>query len=123
MIRGYCALAERGLAHSIEAWRDGRLVGGLYGLSLGGVFFGESMWCDESNASKVCLATLLANLVAWGFSLLDCQAATQTLAAFGARDWPRRRFLRALAQALEQPTRQGPWTLALGSAEAAAVFD
>lgn len=123
MIRGYCALAERGLAHSIEAWRDGRLVGGLYGLSLGAVFFGESMWSDESNASKVCLASLLGNLVHWDFELLDCQAATPTLTAFGARDWPRRRFLTALAAALEQPTRQGPWTLDLGPAAAAAVFD
>ena len=123
MIRGFRALAERGLAHSIEAWRDGRMVGGLYGLALGNVFFGESMWSDEPNASKICLATLLGNLVHWRFALLDCQAATPTLAAFGAQDWPRRRFLALLGKALEQPARPGPWTLALGPVEAAAVLD
>jgi leucyl/phenylalanyl-tRNA--protein transferase len=120
MIRGFCALAQQGFAHSVEAWRDGRLVAGLYGVSLGSVFFGESMFTDEPNASKVCLATLLGNLVHWGFSLLDCQAETPTLAAFGARDWPRRRFLATLARALQAPTRQGPWTFDLGPAEAAA---
>lgn len=119
MIAGYTALHEEGLAHSIEAWRDGRLAGGLYGISLGGVFFGESMYAEVPNASKVAFATLLANLVRWRFPLVDCQAYTDHLASFGAEEWRRSRFLAALKKALRQPTRQGRWELELGAAEAA----
>src|SRR6185503_3951453 len=79
MIAGYAALHEEGLAHSIEAWQEGRLVGGLYGVSLGAVFFGESMYAEAPDASKVCFATLLANLVHWRFSLVDCQSYTEHL--------------------------------------------
>ena len=122
MISGYTALHERGIAHSIEAWQGGHLVGGLYGVSLGAVFFGESMFADVSNASKVCLATLAANLSAWGFRLLDCQQTTEHLATFGAAEWPRARFLDALKRALDVPTRIGPWTLDLGPAEAAELW-
>jgi leucyl/phenylalanyl-tRNA--protein transferase len=122
MIAGYSALHDEGLAHSIEAWRDGRLVGGLYGISLGGVFFGESMFADVPNASKAVFATLLANLIRWRFSLVDCQSYTDHLASFGAVEWPRRRFLSHLKLALAAPTRQGRWTLELGPAEAAATF-
>lgn len=122
MIAGYTALHDEGLAHSIEAWHDGRLVGGLYGISLGGVFFGESMFADVPNASKVAFATLLANLVRWRFSLVDCQSYTDHLASFGAVEWPRRRFLSVLREALQEPTRPGPWQLDLGPAEAAATF-
>jgi leucyl/phenylalanyl-tRNA---protein transferase len=123
MIAGFTALHGEGLAHSIEAWRDGKLVGGLYGIALGGVFFGESMFADVANASKVAFATLLANLIRWRFSLVDCQSYTEHLASFGAVEWPRRRFLSRLELALAAPTRQGPWTLELGPAEAAATFD
>jgi len=119
MIEGFTALHEQGLAHSIEAWRDGRLAGGLYGVSLGAVFFGESMFADVPNASKVALATLVANLVRWRFALLDCQSFTPHLASFGAVEWRRARFLAALKRALREPTRQGPWTLELGPVEAA----
>jgi leucyl/phenylalanyl-tRNA--protein transferase len=119
MIAGYTALHEEGLSHSIEAWRDGRLAGGLYGISLGGVFFGESMYAVAPNASKVAFATLLANLVRWHFQLVDCQAYTDHLASFGAVEWPRARFLAALDRALREPTRRGPWTLELGPAAAA----
>jgi leucyl/phenylalanyl-tRNA--protein transferase len=119
MIRGYTALHERGFAHSIEAWHEGRLAGGLYGLSLGAVFYGESMFADAPDASKVAFATLLGNLVHWDFQLVDCQSYTGHLATFGAEDWPRERFLAALEEALESPTRMGPWTLELGPAEAA----
>jgi leucyl/phenylalanyl-tRNA--protein transferase len=122
MIAGYTALHQEGLAHSIEAWRGGRLVGGLYGISLGGVFFGESMFALEPNASKVAFATLLANLIRWGFALVDCQAYTDHLASFGAVEWRRSRFLAALKRALRAPTRQGAWELELGPAEAAEVF-
>src|SRR3954452_1097141 len=119
MVDGYSALHGEGLAHSIEAWRDGRLVGGLYGISLGSVFFGESMFADVPNASKVAFATLLANLVRWRFQLVDCQAYTEHLASFGAVEWPRARFLAALKRALREPARPGPWRLELGPIEAA----
>jgi len=119
MIAGYTALHEEGIAHSIEAWQDGRLAGGFYGLSLGAVFFGESMFADVPSASKVAFATLLANLVLWGFALVDCQSYTDHLASFGAVEWPRSRFLAALKRALREPTRAGRWTLELNPVEAA----
>lgn len=119
MIAGYTALHRRGLAHSIEARMEGKLVGGLYGVSLGGMFFGESMFTDVADASKVCFATLLANLVQWDFHLVDCQQETRHLASFGAEPWPRSRFLAELRQALRTPTKRGAWTLDLGPAEAA----
>jgi leucyl/phenylalanyl-tRNA--protein transferase len=122
MIEGYTALHGEGLAHSIEAWQEGRLVGGLYGISLGSVFYGESMFAEVPNASKVAFATLLANLIRWRFSLVDCQSYTPNLESFGAVDWPRRRFLAVLKRALREPTRPGPWTLELGPAEAAEAF-
>ena len=122
MIAGYTALHAEGLAHSIETWHDGRLAGGLYGVSLGSVFFGESMFADVPDASKVALAALLANLIHWDFDLLDCQSYTEHLAGFGAVEWPRRRFLALLKKALGKPTRPGPWTLAVGAVEAADQF-
>ena len=122
MIAGYTALHEEGLAHSIEAWRGGRLVGGLYGVSLGRVFFGESMFADVSNASKVAFATLVGNLVRWGFQLVDCQSYTEHLESFGAVDWPRDRFLSLLKRSLRSPPRLGPWTLELTPAEAVDVL-
>lgn len=122
MIAGYTGLHRKGLAHSIEARLDGRLVGGLYGVSLGGVFFGESMFAHVADASKVCFATLLANLRQWNFSLVDCQQETRHLASFGAEPWARPRFLAELRRALETPTRRGKWTLDLGPAEAADRF-
>jgi leucyl/phenylalanyl-tRNA--protein transferase len=119
MIAGYTALHEEGLAHSIEAWQGGRLAGGLYGVSLGSVFFGESMYAEVPNASKVAFATLVANLVRWRFSLVDCQTYTGHLASFGAREWPRPRFLAALKRALREPTRAGRWTLEVDAIAAA----
>lgn len=122
LIAGYTALHEEGLAHSIEAWKDGRLAGGLYGVSLGSAFFGESMFADQPNASKVAFATLLANLVRWEFTLVDCQSYTEHLASFGAADWRRSRFLARLKRALRAPTRSGRWRLELSPIEAAARF-
>ena len=122
MIEGYTALHGEGLAHSIEAWQDNRLVGGLYGISLGGIFFGESMYADVPNASKVAFATLLANLIHWHFDLVDCQSYTGHLASFGALEWPRTRFLRLLKKSLREPARTGRWTLEIGAIEAAEVF-
>lgn len=100
-----------GFAHSAEAWYEGRLVGGLYGVSLGAAFFGESMFADRSDASKVAFVTLVQQLVAWGFDLVDCQVSSHHLRRFGAADWPRDRFLKALRRSLEQTSRRGRWTL------------
>jgi leucyl/phenylalanyl-tRNA---protein transferase len=119
---GYGRLHRLGYAHSIEAWRAGELVGGLYGVSLGRAFFGESMFALEPDASKVAFATLLGQLTAWGFTIMDCQVHTEHLARFGAEHWPRRRFLATLREALAVPTRQGPWTLELTPVEAARVL-
>ena len=107
----YCQLFQLGFAHSAEAWRGGRLVGGLYGVSLGGAFFGESMFALEPDASKVAFVTLVRQLQSWNIELIDCQVHTDHLARFGATEWPRERFLWQLAQVLSRPTRRGPWNL------------
>lgn len=109
MREAYGKLHRRGLAHSVEAWRDERLVGGLYGVSLGAAFFGESMFRREPDASKVAFVALVAQLRRWGIGLVDCQVQSDHLARFGVRDWPRAAYLAALAQALERPTLPGPW--------------
>jgi leucyl/phenylalanyl-tRNA---protein transferase len=96
----YCRLHAMGNAHSIECWRGNRLAGGLYGVSLGGAFFGESMFSGERDASKVALVHLVARLRAGGFALLDAQFLTDHLAQFGAVAIPRRRYLDLLAAAL-----------------------
>jgi leucyl/phenylalanyl-tRNA---protein transferase len=108
---GYVRLHQLGFAHSVEAWRDDELVGGLYGVSLGGAFFGESMFSRRSGASKVAFVTLCASLVRWGFDFVDCQVHTPHLQSLGATEWRRADFLAALAVALQKPTRRGPWTL------------
>ncbi len=122
MIAGYQALHLEGVAHSIETYEDGNLVGGLYGVSFGSVFCGESMFADAPDASKVAFATLLANLVVWGFTIVDCQVYTEHLARFGAEDWAREDYLDALYEGLEHPTRKGPWTFDIGPREAAAIL-
>jgi leucyl/phenylalanyl-tRNA--protein transferase len=111
MIEAYGALHELGYAHSSEAWQNGELVGGVYGVSLGAAFFAESMFHVATDASKAALAALVWQVAAWGFSLFDCQLPTPHLASLGARPWPRERFLAALASALRAPTRRGRWTL------------
>ena len=116
MIDAYTELHRRGVAHSAEAWQGGELVGGLYGISLGGAFFGESMFARGPDASKVAFVTLVRQLVRWGIDLVDCQVRTDHLARFGASEWPRPRFLAALAEALKKPTRLGPWHLDEGAA-------
>ncbi len=97
----YCALHRAGLAHSIEAWQDNRLVGGLYGVSLRGAFFGESMFHLVTDASKVALVALVARLSARGYRLLDIQWVTGHLEQFGGIEIPRRTYLRLLQEALE----------------------
>lgn len=109
MRRAYKRLHRLGYAHSAEAWQGQRLAGGLYGVSLGGAFFGESMFARAPDASKAAFVTLVRELQRWGITLVDCQVATEHLERFGAREWPRDRFLAALGEALELPTRRGGW--------------
>lgn len=109
MQAAYRELHRRGLAHSVEAWQEGRLVGGLYGVSLGAAFFGESMFALAPDASKVAFVRLVEQLVRWDIGLVDCQVYTDHLARFGAVEWPRKRYLTALKKALARPTRPGPW--------------
>ncbi|MBN1614719.1 MAG: leucyl/phenylalanyl-tRNA--protein transferase [Deltaproteobacteria bacterium] len=109
MARAYCRLHEQGFAHSVEAWRDGELAGGLYGVSLGGCFFGESMFTRVSNASKAAFITQTTKLAQLGFVLVDCQVFTPHLRSLGAEMIPRSHFLSLLRSALEKPTLQGNW--------------
>jgi leucyl/phenylalanyl-tRNA--protein transferase len=102
LIMAYDELHKLGFAHSVEAWRDGHLVGGLYGVSLGGAFFGESMFHRERDASKVALVHLVARLRERGFELLDSQATTSHLRRFGAIDIPARDYLVRLKQAIKK---------------------
>ncbi|HXT32097.1 MAG TPA: leucyl/phenylalanyl-tRNA--protein transferase [Vicinamibacterales bacterium] len=101
IMESYVALHARGFAHSVEAWQDGRLVGGLYGVSLKGAFFGESMFHYVDDASKAALAALVERLQSRGFTLLDTQWVTDHLLQFGATELPRRRYLRLLDEALK----------------------
>ena len=106
----YLRLHQSGLAHSVEAWQEGELVGGLYGVSLGRAFFGESMFALAPDASKVCFVRLVNWLEREGFHFVDCQVTTDHLMRFGAQEIPRDRFLRELSFALkEKPSFSGPW--------------
>ena len=99
----YCALHRQGHAHSVEAWQEDTLAGGLYGVTLGAAFFGESMFSTERDASKVALVHLVARLRAGGFSLLDTQFVTSHLTRFGAVEMTRARYLSRLSDALTRP--------------------
>jgi len=109
MIEAYRRLFDMGHAHCLEAWRGGRLVGGIYGVAVGGAFFGESMFHRETDASKVALVELCRRLDTWGYALLDCQVETEHLLSMGAKSVPRERFLRELSEALARPGRPAPW--------------
>jgi len=100
ILDSYCALHRAGYAHSVEAWQNGALAGGLYGVALGGAFFGESMFHRVADASKVALVALVERLRQRGFVLLDTQWVTDHLSQFGAAEIPRRRYLRLLNQAI-----------------------
>lgn len=102
IIDSYCHLHELGFAHSVEAWRDGALVGGLYGVALGGAFFGESMFHRVRDASKVALVGLVMRMKERGFTLLDSQFTTPHLSQFGGVEITRAEYLRRLADALEK---------------------
>jgi leucyl/phenylalanyl-tRNA--protein transferase len=109
MASAYAALHRAGYAHSVETWVDGVLAGGLYGVSIGGMFFGESMFSRVSDASKIALAHLARQLERWAFGLIDCQMSTPHLASLGAREMPRAQFMRRLAELVNYPTRLGAW--------------
>ncbi|MCL2669308.1 MAG: leucyl/phenylalanyl-tRNA--protein transferase [Syntrophaceae bacterium] len=109
MQAAYGTLHDLGYAHSIEAWEGGQLSGGLYGVSLGSAFFGESMFTRLPNASKAALITLVGRLEEFGFSLIDCQVETAHLTSLGARPIPRKVFLTNLREALRQETLRGSW--------------
>jgi leucyl/phenylalanyl-tRNA--protein transferase len=111
MHRAYTRLHELGFAHSTEAWVGDDLVGGLYGVSLGGMYFGESMYAHTSDASKVAFACLVTQLKRWGFDLVDSQVFTEHLERFGARDISREAFLELLQARIPQSTHRGKWTL------------
>ena len=111
MIEAYTKLHQLGFAHSVEAWCNGELVGGLYGVSLGKCFFGESMFTKITNASKVAFVTLAEYLKTRSFELIDCQVTTDHLMRFGAKEIPRRRFLKLLDYSLQFPTLQGKWQM------------
>ena len=109
MRHAYTRLHELGFAHSVEAWRGGALAGGLYGLSLGACFFGESMFTRETDASKAALSALVTLCRAWNFAFIDCQVTNDHLLSLGAREIPRAAFLEQLELALRKPTREGSW--------------
>jgi leucyl/phenylalanyl-tRNA--protein transferase len=110
MIAAYTRLHQAGYAHSIETWRDGVLVGGLYGVAIGRVFYGESMFSQISDGSKMALAHLARQLWRWDYGLIDCQMETAHLASLGAAPISRREFLQRLECLVNFSDRIGPWT-------------
>ena len=109
MIAAYTALHRMGHAHSVEAWQNGELVGGLYGLAIGRMFYGESMFSRRSDASKAALAHLIRQLERWGFGMIDCQMNTPHLASLGAREIPRKEFVNSLRELVNYPDAPSPW--------------
>jgi leucyl/phenylalanyl-tRNA--protein transferase len=109
MIDAYSCLHEPGYAHSVEVWHEGVLAGGLYGVSLGACFFGESMFTSITNASKVALVSLCDFLKNLSFDFIDCQVASDHLLRLGAKEIPRSQFLKELEKTLKQPTLKGKW--------------
>ncbi|GAB3682893.1 leucyl/phenylalanyl-tRNA--protein transferase [Salinisphaera aquimarina] len=109
MRAAYAKLHAMGDAHSIEVWRSGNLIGGLYGIALGRMFFGESMFSTERDASKIALVWLARQLQAWGFPIIDGQVGSAHLYSMGAVDLPRSKFLRYVDEAVRQPAPDTPW--------------
>lgn len=110
MQQAYCSLHDAGHAHSVEAWQDGKLVGGLYGIAIGQVFFGESMFARASNASKIAFIYLVRQLQSWGFQLIDCQVNTAHLQSLGASQLPRTEFTNYLDIYCEAETNAADWS-------------
>ena len=111
MAEAYNRLAAFGCAHSVEVWSGDTLVGGLYGVALGRMFFGESMFSRRRDASKVALVYLVGQLERWGFELIDCQMSTAHLASLGAREIPRTEFLQVVGRLVRLPAVPSPWAL------------
>lgn len=111
MQEAYIKLHGLGYAHSVEAWFDGELAGGLYGVSLGKAFFGESMFHRKTDASKVALASLVKKLQDWGFHFIDSQMATEHMHSLGAKEISRRIFVKKLRSALRHSTKRGKWRI------------
>jgi leucyl/phenylalanyl-tRNA--protein transferase len=111
MLAAYCALHAQGYAHCVETWIDGKLAGGLYGVALGRVFFGESMFTRVADASKIAFVHLVRQLMRWNFELIDCQVKTGHLESLGAREISRDDFMRQLQELVNYPDVIGPWTL------------
>lgn len=109
MVEAYCALHTEGIAHSVECWHGEDLVGGLYGVAIGRVFFGESMFSRRSDASKVALVGLAQQLEKWGFRLIDCQVSSPHLSSLGAVEIPRAEFVERLNEWCESGGRVGNW--------------
>jgi leucyl/phenylalanyl-tRNA--protein transferase len=110
MVQAYTQLHELGFAHSVESWLDGELVGGLYGVSLGHVFFGESMFSREPDASKVALVQLVERLRTQGCEIIDCQQATAHLASLGAREIRRKEFAMRVQESIQYPPVGTRWS-------------
>ena len=119
MRAAYRTLGSEGIGHSVEVWRDGTLIGGLYGLAIGKVFFGESMYSAQRDASKIALVWLRKQLRDWGYLLMDCQVGSPHLYTLGAVDWPRERFIEALNVGIGKPPHSGPWVFELDAPSAA----
>ena len=111
MVSAYVELAARGHAHSVEVWSEGHLAGGLYGVALGRMFYGESMFSRRRDGSKVALVCLGRQLLRWGFELVDCQMSTAHLASLGAREIPRAAFLHHISRLVDLPHLAAPWAL------------
>jgi leucyl/phenylalanyl-tRNA--protein transferase len=109
MVEAYTRLHELGFVHSVESWRDGELAGGLYGVALGKVFFGESMFSRAPDASKVALVRLVERLRAAGCRVIDCQQATAHLASLGAREIPRAAFAKLVQESIQYPPTGQRW--------------
>jgi len=109
MIAAYTALHQMGLAHSVETWIDGELAGGLYGIALGRMFFGESMFSRVPDASKIAFVHLVKQLERWNFGMIDCQMKTTHLASFGAREIPRKEFSQKLKELVNCPGLVKKW--------------
>lgn len=117
IIDAYCRLHDLGLAHSVESWIDGELAGGLYGVALGRMFYGESMFSRRTDASKIAFVHLVRQLQRWQFGMIDCQMKTDHLASLGAREIERDTFARHLAGLVNQPALMGRWEFDLDLAE------
>lgn len=109
MEEAYIQLHHMGIAHSVEVWRDNQLIGGLYGLSIGAIFFGESMFSLETNASKIAFSALCLQLARWNYELIDCQVENPHLLTLGASTIPRKLFLRKLKHAIKGKPKQAQW--------------